>query len=164
AFRAGDDQPGRARAVVLSHRLWASRFGSDRGLIGRTIRIDGEPHTVVGVMAAGGPFDRTYIQLWLPLRFEPEQMNRTSHWLISLTGGALARLAPGITVERARAELEAIAARLSETYPGSNKGWSVVVRPYAEIVVGRDLQRSLYLLSGAVGLILLIACVNVANV
>src|SRR5262249_12187647 len=99
-----------------------------------------------------------------PLRFEPEQMNRTSHWLISLTGGALARLAPGVTVERARAELEAIAARLSETYPGSNKGWSVVVRPYAEIVVGGDLQRSLYLLSGAVGLILLIACVNVANV
>jgi predicted permease len=163
-FMAGDDQPGRDHVVVLSHRLWTSHFGSDPALIGRTIRLDGEPYTVIGVMPESSPFDRTYVQAWLPLSFGPERMNRTSHWLLSLTGGALGLLKPGVTLERARAEIEAIAARLSAEYPATNKGWSAVLQPYATIIVGKDLQESLYLLLAAVGMVLLIGCVNVANV
>ena len=163
-FMRGDDEPGRDHVVVLSHRLWASRFGSDTRLVGRNIRLDAEAYTVIGVMPANSPFDRMYVQLWLPLTFGPERMNRTSHWLLSLTGGALGLLKPGVTIERARAEMEAIGARLSAEYPNTNKGWSAVLQPYATIVVGKDLQQSLYLLLAAVGMVLLIGCVNVANV
>jgi len=163
-FVTGDDQPGRDHIVVLSHRVWASHFGSDAALIGRAIRINGEPYIVIGVMPDNSPFDRTFIQAWLPLSFGPERMNRTSHWLLSLTGGALGLLKPGVTLERARAEMETIGARLSVKYPDTNKGWSAVLQPYAAIVVGKELQQSLYLLVAAVGMVLLIACVNVANV
>jgi putative ABC transport system permease protein len=163
-FIAGDDQPGRDHVVVLSHRLWAAHFGSDVTLIGRTIPLDGEPYTVIGVMPEKSAFDRTYVQAWLPLTFGPERLNRTSHWLLSLTGGALGLLKPGVTLERARTELETIGARLSAQYPDTNKGWGVVILPYAAIVVGSELKQSLYLLLAAVGLVLLIGCVNVANV
>jgi len=162
-FMPGDDHPGRDHVVVLSHRLWASRFGSDASLVGRTIQLDAEPHTVIGVMPENSPFDRMYVELWLPLTFGPDRMNRTSHWLLSLTGGALGLLKPGVTIDRARAEMEAIGARLSAAYPNTNKGWSAVLQPYATIVVGKDLQQSLYLLLAAVGMVLLIGCVNVAN-
>ena len=163
-FVAGDDEPGRDRVIVLSHRAWASHFGSDPGLVGRTIPINGEPHTVIGVMPEHGPFDRMIVEAWLPVAFSPDRMNRTSHWLIWLTGGAIGRLKPGVTVEAARADLETIGARLSAEYPDTNKGWSAVVEPYASIVAGRDLHRSLYVLLAAVGAVLLIGCVNVANV
>jgi predicted permease len=163
-FMAGDDQPGRDRVIVLGHRVWATRFGADRTLIGRAIRINGEPHTVIGIMPEDGPFARTFVDAWLPLTFGPDRMNRTSHWLIWVTGGAIARLKPGVTIERARAELETIAARLSAQYPDTNKGWSVVVRPYASIVTSSDLRRSLIVLIAAVCMVLLIGCVNVANV
>src|SRR5262249_4924412 len=137
---------------------------SDPALVGKTIRINGEPHTVIGVMPEHGPFDRMIAEAWLPLTFSPERMNRSSHWLIWLTGGAIGRLKPGVTIEAARANLEAIGARLSAAYPETNKGWGAVVRPYASIVAGQDLQRSLYVLLVAVGAVLLIGCVNVANV
>lgn len=163
-FVAGDDEPGRDHVIVLSHRVWASHFGSDPALIGKPIRINGEPHTVIGVMPEHGPFDRMIVEAWLPLTFTPDRMNRTSHWLLWLTGGAIARLKPGVTIEAARADLDAIGARMSVDYPDTNKGWGAVVEPYATIVAGRDLQRSLYVLLAAVGSVLLICCVNVANV
>jgi putative ABC transport system permease protein len=163
-FAAGDDSPGRNRVIVLSHRAWASHFGSDPALVGRDIRINDQPHTVIGVMPEHGPFDRMLVEAWLPLTFGPERMNRTSHWLIWLTGGAIGRLKPGVSIEHARANLEAIGARLSSEYPETNRGWSAIVQSYASIVAGRDLQRSLYVLLAAVGVVLLIGCVNVANV
>jgi putative ABC transport system permease protein len=163
-FAAGDDEPGRDHVIVLSHRAWASRFGSDPALVGKAVRINGEPHTVIGVMPEHGPFDRMIVEAWLPLTFTPDRMNRTSHWLLWLTGGAIARLKPGVTIEAARADLDAIGARMSVDYPDTNKGWSAVVEPYATIVAGRDLQRSLWVLLAAVGSVLLICCVNVANV
>jgi putative ABC transport system permease protein len=163
-FMPGDDRPGRDHVIVLSHRVWASRFGSDPSLVGRAIRVNGEPHTVIGVMPETGPFARTFVDAWLPLTFGPDRMNRTSHWLIWVSGGAIARLKPGVTVDGARAELETIAARLSAQYPDTNKDWGVVVRPYASIVTSTDLRRSLIVLLAAVGMVLLIGCVNVANV
>jgi putative ABC transport system permease protein len=163
-FVAGDDQPGRDHVVVLSHALWSSQFGADTALIGRPIRLDAEPYTVVGVMPANSPFDRTWTQLWLPLSFRPDRMNRNMHWLLSPTGGALALLKPGITLARARAEMNAISARLAADHPNSNAGWGVEVEPYAAIIVGKDLQQSLYVLFAAVVMVLFIGCVNLANV
>jgi putative ABC transport system permease protein len=163
-FVAGDDQPGRDRVVVLSHALWSSQFGSNTALIGRPIRLDAESYTVVGVMPAHTPFDRSWVQLWLPLAFTSERMTRTDHWLLSPTGGALALMKPGVTLERARVEMHAISARLAADHPETNQGWGVAVEPYATVIVGKDLHQSLYLLVAAVAVVLLLACVNLANV
>src|SRR5262249_15605228 len=154
---------GRDHVVVLSHPLWVSAFGADPTLVGRAIRLNGESYTVVGVMPASGPFAQRR-QLWLPLSFPPQRMVRSNHWLLSVTGDAGARLRPGVTIERARAELEAIAARIAVESPHTNSGWSVVVEPYAAILVGDDLRRFVTMLLAAVGLVLLIGCVNLANV
>jgi predicted permease len=162
-FVAGEDQPGRDHVVVLSHRVWASRFGSDVALIGQSIQLNNQPYTVIGVMPENSPFDRGAAELWLPISFDGERMNRASHWLLSITGGALGRLKAGVTIEQARTELNAIAARLSTQYPDTNKGWGVVLEPYATIVVGTELRHSLLLLLAAVGVVLIIACVNVMN-
>jgi putative ABC transport system permease protein len=161
-FAAGEDQPGRNRVVVLSHRLWVSRFGSDPGLVGRTIRLDNQPYTVIGVMPANSPFDRSFIELWLPIPLD-QHMNRSNHWMLTLTGGGIGLLKPGVTVERARAELGAIAARLAREHPDTNKGWGVTLDRYSDIVAREDLRPSLYLMMAAVATVLLIACVNVAN-
>jgi putative ABC transport system permease protein len=163
-FIAGEDQPGGNHVVVLSHRLWASRFGSDPAVIGHPIWLDNQRYTVIGIMPENSPFDRGMAEIWLPISLDGERMNRASHWLLSITGGALGRLKAGVTIEQARAELNAIAARLSAQYPATNRGWGVIVEPYAAIVVGSELRRSLLLLLAAVGVVLLIACVNVASV
>src|SRR5262245_37937716 len=91
-FVIGEDQPGHDHVVVLSHRVWALRFGSDPMLVGRTIRLDGQPFTVIGVMPKDSPFDRSFIEIWLPVPFEGDRLNRGSHWLLSLSGGALGLL------------------------------------------------------------------------
>lgn len=157
-FAAGEDQRGNERVAVLSHALWLSQFGADSKLIGRTIRLDGEAYTVIGVLPAGGTFDRAYNQLWMPLAFQPENMTRNFHWF-----GSYAKLKSGVTLEKARAQMDAIGARIAQEYPDSNKGWGVVVERYADVLVNADLRQSLYVLLGAVGMVLLIGCANVAN-
>jgi putative ABC transport system permease protein len=159
---AGDDQPGRDHVVVLSHKLWVSQFGADPGLIGQPIRLNGDSYTVVGVMPANSPFDRSLNQLWISLAFPPERMTRANHWLVSVTGGAVGLLKPGITVAQARAELDSVAARIARDHPETNSGWGVIVEPYGR--VGVALKQLLTLLLTAVGLVLLIGCVNLANV
>jgi putative ABC transport system permease protein len=162
-FVAGDDQPGRDRVVVLSHALWASQFGSDTALIGRPIHLDGEPYTVIGVMPAR-PFDDSWVQLWMPLAFDGARLSRTDHWLFSFTGAALGLLRPGVTLERARAELTAVSTQLAAIYPDTNKGWGVEIESYDKAIVSKDVRQSLYLLLGAIGLVMLLACVNLAHV
>jgi putative ABC transport system permease protein len=149
-FVPGDDLPGRDHVIVLSHALWVSRFGSDRTLVGRSIQLDGEPYTVVGVMPPESPFDRSWIQVWMPLAFGPDRVSRNDHWIFSFTGGAVALLKPGVTIDSARAELSVVANRLGRTYPDSHKGWGVELEPYDAAIVGKDLRRSLYVLLGAV--------------
>jgi putative ABC transport system permease protein len=161
-FVAGDDQPGQDHVVVVSHALWVDQFGSDAALIGRSIRLDGEPYTVIGVMPANGPFARFGAQVWLPLAFGADRLRRTDHWLLSRTGAALGLLKPGVTLQRARAEMNVVSARLAVTYPDTNTGWGVAVEPLAA-VIERDVRPSLYLLLAAVALALLLACVNLAN-
>ncbi len=157
-FAADEDQPGKNRVAVLSHRLWASQFGADVSIIGRTIQLDGEPHVVIGVLPEGSPSDRTYAQIFRPLVFEPQNMTRNFHWF-----GALGLLKPGVTVEKARAEMDAIGARIAHDYPDSNKGWGVAIDPLTDVVAGRQLRKSLYVLLAAVGMVLLIGCANLAN-
>ena len=107
---------------MLSHTLWESQFGADPKVIGRSIILDGEPTTVIGVLPQGGAFDRAYSQIWRPLSFKPENMTRNFHWF-----GAYARLKRGVTLKQARAQMDTIGARIARDYPDSNKGWGVAI-------------------------------------
>lgn len=157
-FAAGEDVYGRHHVVVLSYNLWQSQFGGARDLVGRTIQLNGEPHEIIGILAEGGAFDRSSAQLWRPLAFAPENMTRNFHWF-----GAIARLKRGVTLEQARSQMDALGKRIALDYPDIKKGWSVAVDSYAEVLVGDQLRRSLYVLLAAVAMVLLIACVNLAN-
>jgi predicted permease len=156
-FAEGEDQVGRDHVAVISHKFWMSRFGGDPGAVGRTISLDGEPYTVIGVMPAR-IFDRTETKIWRPLAFGPENMTRDFHWF-----GAWALLKPGVTLEQARAQMDALAARIAHDYPKSNKGWGVGIDAFSEVLVNPEVRQSLYVLMGAVGMVLLIACANLAN-
>jgi len=157
-FAAAEDEIGKEHVAVLSHVLWSTQFGGDPKWIGRTIRLDGEPYTVIGVLPEGSAFDRAYNQIWRPLAFQPENMTRNFHWF-----GSFAKLKPGVTLEKARAQMDSIGARIARDYPDSNKGWGVVVERFSEVLVDSDLRRSLYVLLAAAGMVLLIGCANLAN-
>jgi putative ABC transport system permease protein len=157
-FLSDEDQLGKNKVVVLSHALWVSRFGADRSIIDRTIFLDNEPYTVVGVLPAGSAFDRAFAQLWRPLAFEPSNMTRNFHWMVSF-----ARLKDGVSLQQARANMDAIGARIEKDFPQSNKGWGVIVERYADTIIGPQLRTSLLVLLTATGLVLLIGCANLAN-
>ena len=157
-FAPDEDQAGKNRVAVLSHSLWRTQFGSDPSIIGRVLHLDGEPHVVIGVLPEGSVFDRSYAQIFRPLVFEPQNMTRNFHWF-----GAVGLLRPGVTLEAARAQMNAIGARIAHDYPDSNKGWGVAVEPISETIVGKQLRKSLYVLLAAVGMVLLIGCANLAN-
>lgn len=154
-FLREEDAAG-APVVVLSHRLWRSRFGADAGISGRTVDLKGAPHTVVGVMPADfvAPGDPA---LWLPLAPSPHA-ERDDHALM-----IIGRLARGATPDGAAAELRGIARQLGEAHPESNGGWSVRLLSLRERLVGGDLTRTLWILMGAVGLLLLLMSANIAN-
>jgi len=157
-FAGDEDQVGKERVAVLSHTLWDSQFGADPGVIGRSITLDGIPHAVIGVLPAGGAFDRAFAQIWRPLAFEPENMTRNFHWF-----GAFGKLKRGVTLKQATAQMDAIGARIARDYPDSNKGWGITIDLFADTIVGTQLRQSLYVLLSAVGMVLLIGCVNLAN-
>jgi len=157
-FAPDEDQPGKNHVVVLSHQSWVTQFASDPKIVSRQISLDGEPYTVVGVLPAGGAFDRSFAQIWRPLTFQPQNMTRNYHWF-----GSFARLKSGVSLEQARANMDAIGASIARDYPDSNKGWGVMVEPFADTVVGKQLKESLYVLLGAVGMVLLIGCANLAS-
>jgi len=148
---------GRDRVVVMTHRLWVERFGGDRDIIGKPIRLNGEPYSVVGVLAAGQP-DRLESQLFVPLAFKPDQINHQFHFIL-----VMGRLKPGVTLQQANANMDSVTRHIAEVYPKSNMGWGATVEPLKNDFISRDLIKNIWLLMGAVGFILLIACVNVAN-
>ncbi len=157
-FAKGEDEAGNDLEVVLSNRMWRSRFGSDPEVIGRKISLDAKNYTIIGVLPATSEFDRSWAVMWLPLAFTPANMTRNYHWL-----SAFARLEPGVTLEQARGQMDTIGARIAALYPDSNKGWGVTVIPYIDQVVQPELRRSLWVLLAAVGAVLLIGCANLAN-
>ena len=157
-FVEGEDQLGKNRVVVISHALWVNQFGSDPSIINRSILLDNIPHEVIGVLPAGGAFDRAFNQIWRPLAFEPSNMTRNFHWFVSF-----ARLKPGVSLQQAQANMSAIGARIEKDFPDSNKGWGVIVERYADTLVGPELRTGLLVLITATALVLLIACANLAN-
>ena len=156
-FRPEEGVEGRSKVVVLTNVFWRQRFNADPTLVGRTVRINGEPHTVVGILGPG-PTDKLQSKLYMPLVFAPEQINHDFHWLL-----VMARLQPGVTLAQANANMQAVSANLAKTFPKSNTGWSSSVEPLKNNFLSDTTKSSLWLLLGAVGFVLLIACANVAN-
>jgi putative ABC transport system permease protein len=156
-FVLADEQVNLPQVVILGYGLWKRNFGGDQNIIGRTIRMDGASLTVVGVLPSDLPL-LTEAQLWLPTPMLNPGMNlRLGHSL-----KALGRLKPGVSLKQSQADLDAIALELSQQYPQTNQGWSLRQRPLRDVLVG-PVRPALMLMWGAVGLLLLIACVNVAN-
>ncbi len=155
SFLPEEDRPGAASAVLISNALWQRRFGSDPGVLGSSLGLDGGSYTVVGVlppsMKSLGSFD-----VMLPLALGPDEQ-RSNH-----SYGVMARLKPGATLQQAQAEMETIAQRLARQYPETNSGWGASVTPAAEILSGQ-IGPVLLILLGAVGFLLLIACANMAS-
>jgi len=156
-FVAEESQPGNEHAVMLTNRLWRERFGSDPHILGQQVRLNAEPYTVVGVLAAGMP-DRYESQIFVPMALRPDQITHERHWMV-----VMGRMKPGVTLQQANADMDGVARRIAETYPASNKGWGIRVEPLKNNFTSRDTIKDLWLLMGAVGFVLLIACVNVAN-
>ena len=159
-FANDEEQFGKHRVVLLSHALWQRRFAGERDIVGRQIKLAGESYTVAGVMPRGLPFfdNLPEVELWTPIAFAPDDnmATRNNHF-INLVG----RLKPGVTREQAQADVSAIARRMEEQEPG-NKGLGALVVPMQEQITG-DSRKALLVLLGAVAFVLLVACVNVAN-
>ena len=154
-FVAAEDRPGGdVRVVTLGHALWQRRFGADSAIVGRTILLDGEAHVVTGVLEPGFRFFEA--ELWLPLAADPTS-DRMNHWL-----DVVGRLAPGATIEQAETELAAISRALGEVEPAM-AGWGVQVVSLHDEVVGPAFRSASRVLAIAVGLLLLMACANAAN-
>jgi putative ABC transport system permease protein len=156
-FTPDEDRPGAAPAAVISHRLWQRRFGGDRGLVGRQVRINGDLQTIVGVMPPGFSVLDPTVDLWLPSGFDERARTPRGRYL-----KVIGRLAPAASLAQAQAEMDQIVAGLTAKFPRFNTGWGARVVPMHGQVTGA-IRPALLLLLGAVGLVLLIACVNVAN-
>jgi putative ABC transport system permease protein len=157
-FSSADDVPGAPQVVLLSYDLWRNRFGTDPGVLGRAIRVNGEPTTIVGVMPRNFRFP--FLQdLWINLRPDPSAVSRGEGRLLEVFG----RLKDGWSREGAGANLAAITRRLGDAYPKTNRGVVPLLKPYTEEAIGREVSVMLYTMLAAVFGVLLIACANVAN-
>jgi putative ABC transport system permease protein len=166
-FSSGEDEPnGIGLPIILSHSLWQNRFGSDPKIVGQILTLDGKPFTVAGVMPPGFqfPVQRTPVEFWTTLALDSQPVNgappMTSQRGVSYLD-VIGRLTPGIAIATAQTEMAAIQSRLNNQFP-ENRPRGISLVPEADAVVG-DMRRSLFILLGAVGLVLLIACANLSN-
>jgi putative ABC transport system permease protein len=161
AFVEGEDQPGRDHEVVLSYDTWRNGFGANPAIVGSNVQLNGQAFTVIGVMPRGFEYPinpGAPPQMWKPQNWTAEERAvRDNH-----NYAVIARLKPGVSVEQAKAELAGISERLAQQYPGDDKGWGATAVPLRDDLVG-DVRPALLVLLGAVALVLLIACANVAN-
>jgi predicted permease len=157
-FAASDEIPGAAPVAILSYGFWERRYGKEPGIIGQTVRINGTPTTVIGVMVQGFSFPQKQ-DLWVPLVPTPAVQKREARnlWV------AVGRMADGVTIESARAEMDTIGRRLAIAYPLTNQGQLPVVQSFHEFFIGPNATLIYGSLWGAVGFVLLIACANLAN-
>ena len=156
-FTADDDKPGAEPVVLISDDLWRHRYAADESILGRAIQVNGRPHTVIGVMPPGFLFPENQ-RLWVPMSAYIAEWQRTSRTL-----EAFARLKPGVSVEQAANDLRNISSRLATTYPDENEGWTSLVRPLRAWMIPVQVEIMMLAMMGAVTLVLLIACANVAN-
>jgi putative ABC transport system permease protein len=156
-FSPDENVPGRSHVVVLSHRLWQERFAANPDIVGHNISFDGASYLVAGVMPASLQYP-DWAQVWTPMAWTDKQRAvRGEHHY-----GVVARLKPGVDIKQAQADMNTISARLEQAYPEDDKGWGAVVVPLHDDLVA-DVRPALLVLLGAVAFVLLIACVNVAN-
>ncbi len=157
-FRDDDNQPGKTHIAILGHSLWRQRFGSEARIVGRRITLDGVPYEVVGVMPEGFAFP-TGREIWTPVEYTDDfTVKQRGAWYLTVVG----RARPGVPIEQVKAEIQTIGARLAAQYPESNEGLDFAAVQLHEAMVG-DIRKAMLVLFGAVGFVLLIACVNVAN-
>jgi putative ABC transport system permease protein len=157
-FTAENEKTGNDGVVVIGEGLWKTNFGGDPSVLGKSIELNGRTRTVIGVLPANFGFPSERTQLWMPL-VVPENARTARSWF---SWWAVGKIKPGVSLEQARADLGAIAKRLSEQYP-TNRDYGVTVTPLPEQVVGPTLRTTLWVILGAVAAVLLIACANVAN-
>ncbi len=156
-FRPEEESDGQDQVVILSDGLWRRRFGADPEIIGQTLLLDAEPHTVIGVLPPKFWVDDDVIDIYAPFGLTGEE-GRGNHFM-----AAVGRLHPGATEEQARSEVVEIARRLEESYPESNEGWSGGVRLFRKQLFSEEFEMGSLISSVAVAFVLLIACANVAN-
>jgi putative ABC transport system permease protein len=164
-FERGEDVPGHESVAIISHALWQRRYAGERGAVGRQVTVNGKPYTIIGIMPDAfhfpsglpGEFGPIQVDMWIPMLQAPDLAQRGSHnfWVI-------ARLKTGSTIEQARAEMQNIGANLALQYPATNKDLGVVVVSLQDYVTG-SVRPALLLLLAAVGVLLLLACGNIAN-
>ncbi|MGH7578066.1 MAG: ADOP family duplicated permease, partial [Longimicrobiales bacterium] len=157
SFSADELAPGAARVAIIGHGVWTQRFGGAADVVGRTIRLNGVEVEVVGVMPAGFDFPNDAV-VWTPLRLSDDARQARGSYFLYVVG----RLADGVSIERAQADMDVVAAAQAEAYPANSAGLGIFVQPMRTDLVG-DVRPALLVLLGAVGLVLLIACANVAN-
>ena len=157
-FQEEDDDPGAPPVAVIGYSVWQNRFNSDPDIIGRTVKINSEQTTIVGVMADDFrfPFNQ---QMWLPMKQDPVALPRGEGSTLEVFG----RLEPGVSLDQAGVAMNTIAQRLAEAYPETNEGVGVAIKPYTEEYIDEEPAAMLYTMLAAVFLVLLIACANVAN-
>jgi putative ABC transport system permease protein len=157
-FRDEEDADGRNQVVVLNHEVWQTRFGGRRDIIGQTLILNDKSFTVVGVMPAGFTYPSSEIQFWTPMAFLPaEKVVRDTNYL-----AIIARLKDGVTIEGASAQMNLLARQIARQHPELNAGDNLKLVSLTEATVG-EIRPVLYVLLGAVGLVLLICCANIAN-
>ena len=157
-FRPDEDQPGHTGSALLSDGLWRRRFGADRAIAGKNVRLSDKSYTVVGVLPPGFRVLDAAADVWIPLGLDPGDTRvKRGRFLI-----AMARMRPGVTIEQVRAEMETIGDRLERADPVLDRGWRPSVFPLREELVG-PVRQPLEVLAGAVGFLLVMACANVAN-
>jgi putative ABC transport system permease protein len=155
-FLSEEGVAGRDHVVIITHKLW-ERLGANPHIIGTTLRLNDQPYTVVGVQQPG-IYDRQRPQITVPLVFKPEQVNHDFHWLL-----VMGRLKPGVTIQQAQQNMNAVTAHIAQVYPKSDEGWGAYVDPLKNDFMPKERIKMLWLLLGSVGFVLLMACVNVAN-
>src|SRR5688572_7084469 len=157
-FTREEETPGRGNVALLSHTMWQDRFGADPGIVGTAIRANGVPYTVIGVMPPGFVFPDRHA-IWMPIQQDAAKLERgTGQWM-----EMIGRVKPGVSFDEANADIAAISKRIAAEFKTSNEGITASVRPIVESQLGPQPRRLLWTMLGAVFLVLLIACANVAN-
>lgn len=157
SFVPADEQVPDPQVAILGKGIWQAHFGADPRIVGKNITLDGHTVTVVGVLPSD-PSILSDAQIWLPLLLLDKGMNvRMAHFLVGV-----GKLKSDVTLDQAQADLDSDAKVIDAKFPDTNKGWGIKIRPLASVLIG-PVQSQLFLISGAVGLLLLIACANVAN-
>ena len=157
-FSRAADRSTQENSVILNYAFWKSQFGGDESVLGRTLVLDNHSYVVIGITPAGFHLPFADAQVYVPLSLTELDLNRSRHFL-----RVIGRLKPGVTSQQGLAEMKAIAAAMETQYRDSNSGWSVAAKTIGEIVVPPSFRRGLWILFGAVGFVLMIACLNVAN-